>query len=66
MAKDKRYRAVIAFDVYAESDYLALNELKKLVNKMDKEQDNRAVIVELNEIPFGSLESREVNLKANN
>jgi len=57
---EKRYATDIDFYQYAKNDEEVIEKAKKVVNDMRDKLDNQAQIVEINETPFASMESRKL------
>lgn len=63
-----RYTATISFEIIADNDAQAFRRINRMIQKTEDKYDNRPCIVSLEEKPFGSIVSREIDietLKAN-
>lgn len=58
---DKRYTVNLNAYLYAEDDEAAKIEAAKIAKFLRTYGDNRAQIIDLNENPYGSLNSRQVH-----
>ena len=55
---EKRYTVIIGLFVYAENDEKAIKEAEFYIEHNQLVDDNRAEILEIAELPFGSLKKR--------
>lgn len=58
--KLKRYAVKVDFYVYAKSDDDAIYSADERAREIDLKYDNQANVMEINEIPYGSLKSRKI------
>jgi len=56
----ERYRVIMAFNVWADSDDEALRFTKQFAEEFDKKQDNEAEILEVWQRFFGALETKRI------
>jgi len=57
-----KYTATISFELIAENDAQAYRRINRMINRTDKKHDNRPCFISLEERPFGSLITREINI----
>ena len=58
----KRYAVTIDLYVHAENDQDALQQAQAMAETVNGKEDNQASVLELSEIPFGSIKARKVDL----
>ena len=61
-SETKRYAVTMDMYIYATSDKEALKGIESITGMINKELDNSPRAKKLVEIPFGSLDAREVEL----
>jgi hypothetical protein len=57
-----RYAVTVDFYVYAENDANAFRTAKEMTEKIRAKDDNDASILELNCVPFGTRQSRRIDI----
>lgn len=58
-----RYTATISFEINAESDVQAYRRINRMIQKTEYKYDNHPCIISLEEKPFGSIVTREIDLE---
>ena len=58
----KRYTINIELYIYDEDDEKAKKQAQRVAKELNQKGDNNAKVVEIHHTPFGSLESRKIEL----
>lgn len=56
----KRYAVTLDLVIWARDEKHAISKAKMIANRQDQEYDNRCDVVEITEIPFASIHSKQV------